>query len=183
MFQASNYSAVQTLPNGLPLCIRALKARDRDDFISAARGLTDQSLRLRFFGEKRHFTEAEQNFFLNPDFISHVALIAVAEEAGGPVITGGARYVVVKPGQAEVAFAVADCYQGLGIGTALMRHLTAIAWESGLNTLIAEVLPDNIATLKVLERSGLHLCKQRDAGTIHVTLQLAPPGDQGRKAF
>ena len=36
----------------------------------------------------------------------------MAEEDGKPVIAGGGRYVVIKPGQAEVAFAVIDQFQG-----------------------------------------------------------------------
>ncbi len=171
-FRAADFSTVETLRDGQLVLIRALKPEDRDDFIAAAGGLSMQSLRRRFFGLKRHFTEAEQHFFLDVDFINHVALIAVLEEAGRSVIAGGARYAVVKPGQAEIAFAVADKYQGLGVGAALMHHLTAIARESGLSELIAQVLPENIAMLKVLERSGLQHCKKIEAGTIHIALQL-----------
>jgi hypothetical protein len=41
----------------------------------------------------------------------------VLEQGGGrPEIVGGARYVVTKSGEAEVAFAVVDQYQGQGIG-------------------------------------------------------------------
>jgi GNAT superfamily N-acetyltransferase len=172
MFQPSNYSAVETLPSGRQVRIRALKPQDRDNFIAAASGLSDQSLRRRFFGEKHHFTEAEQNFFVNPDFISHVALIAIVEEAGRPLIIGGARYVVVKPGQAEAAFAVTDKFQRLGIGAALMRHLTLIARASGVRELLAELLPENVASLKVLERSGFRHRKEAGSGVIHIALQL-----------
>jgi RimJ/RimL family protein N-acetyltransferase len=175
MFEAVNFSAVETLRNGKRVLIRALKPEDREGFIAAAGGLTAQSLRRRFFGEKRHFSEAEQSFFLNPDFTSHVALVAVVEDTGRPVIAGGARYVVVKPGRAELAFAVADKFQGLGIGAALMRHLIVIAKEAGLVELIAEVLPENIAMLKVFERSGLPHCTKAVSGTVHVALQLSPP--------
>jgi RimJ/RimL family protein N-acetyltransferase len=173
MFQAASYSAVETLRNGKRVLVRALKLEDRDGFIAAAGGLTAQSLRRRFFGEKRDFTEAEQNFFLNPDFNSHVALIAVVEETGRSVIAGGARYVIVKPGQAELALTVADRFQGQGIGAALMHHLAAVAKGAGLRELIAEVLPENIAMLKVFERSGLRHCKEHGPGAIHIVLRLA----------
>jgi RimJ/RimL family protein N-acetyltransferase len=85
---------------------------------------------------------------------------------------GGARYVLVQPGQAEVAFAIVDEYQGQGIGAALVRHLAAIARGAGLETLIAEVLPDNIPMLKVFEKSGLSLGTKHDRGVVHVTLRL-----------
>jgi len=178
MLQAASYSAVESLRNGKRVHLRALKPEDRDGFVSAAGGLTAQSLRRRFFAGKRHFTEAEQSFFLNPDFTSHVALIAVVEEEGQPVIAGGARYVVAAPGRAEVAFAVADRFQGQGIGAALMRHLAAIAKDAGLRELIAEVLPENIAMLKVFERSGLPHSAKVASGAVHVTLQLILPAGQ-----
>ena len=101
-----------------------------------------------------------------------MALVAVSEENGRPVIVGGGRYVVLQPGKAEVAFAVVDQYQGQGIGAALMRHLVAIAREAGLKELTAEVLPDNIPMLKVFEKSGLRLSTKRESQVVHVTLQV-----------
>ena len=98
------------------------------------------SLYRRFFSIRREFSEEETDYFLDIDFVNHVALVAVANDAGQPTIVGGGRYVVVRPGQAEVAFAIVDTYQGLGIGSALMRHLAALGRKAGLRDLIAEVL-------------------------------------------
>ena len=119
------------------------------------------------------FGEQEIAFFLNVDFVDHVALVAVADEGGRPVIAGGGRYVVVQPGKAEVAFAVVDEYQGQGIGAALMRRLAAIARAAGLKELIAEVLPENIAMLKVFEKSGLRVSTRREPRVVHVALGLS----------
>jgi RimJ/RimL family protein N-acetyltransferase len=172
MSEAAIYSALETLRDGRRLEIRALTPDDRADLSAAVGRASDQSLYRRFFGVKRHFSEQEIAFFLNVDFVNHVALVAVVEEGARPVIVGGARYVVVRPGQAEVAFAIVDEYQGQGIGAALMRHLAAIARRAGLETLIAEVLPDNIPMLKVFERSGLSACTKHEGGVVHVTLRL-----------
>jgi RimJ/RimL family protein N-acetyltransferase len=152
--------------------IRALRPDDRADLSAAVGRVSDQSLYRRFFGVKRHFSEQEIAFFLNVDFVNHVALVAVVEEGARSVIVGGARYIVVQPGQAEVAFAIVDEYQGQGIGAALMRHLAAIARRAGLEKLIAEVLPDNIAMLKVFQKSGLSTGTRYEGGVVHVTLRL-----------
>jgi GNAT superfamily N-acetyltransferase len=169
---AAKYSAVETLRNGRPIKIRALRPEDRDDFVAAVGRASSQSLYRRFFSAKRHFTEQETSFFLNVDFVQHVALVAVVVENGRPTIVGGGRYVVEKPGLAEVAFTVVDGYQGQGIGSALLGHLAAIARKAGVREFCAHVMPDNIAMLTVFERSGLQLHSKREGRSTYVTAEL-----------
>ena len=172
MVEPSNYSAVEKLRNGERIEIRALKPQDRDDLMAAVSHTSSESLYRRFFAVRRHFSETEESFYLNIDFVSHVALVALADENGQHSIVGGARYVVGEPGQAEVAFTVVDKYQGRGLGAALLRNLVAIARQAGLRELVAYVLPDNRAMLKVFEKSGLGCRTRREGRTVHVTLHL-----------
>lgn len=169
---ALRYSAVETLRNGRQIEIRGLRPEDRDDFVAAVGRVSTQSLYRRFFAVRRHFTEDETSFYLNIDFHNHVALIAIVEENGRPTIIAGGRYVVAQPRQAEVAFTVLDDYQGQGIGAILLRHLIAIARDAGLKELIADVLSENSAMLKVFRRSGLIYREKREAGSINVKLEL-----------
>jgi RimJ/RimL family protein N-acetyltransferase len=81
--------------------------------------------------------------------------------------------VVVKPGQAEVAFAIVDEYQGQGLGGALMRYLTKIAQAAELKEFIAEVLAENVPMLKVFEKCDLPMRKQREHDVVHVVMPLA----------
>jgi RimJ/RimL family protein N-acetyltransferase len=171
MPKAAKFSAVEPLRDGRRVEIRALRHEDRNGLEEAVRRASAESLRRRFFSVRRHFSEQEMEFFSDIDFVSHVALVVVAEEGGG-VIVGGARYILVEPGRAEVAFALIDEYQGQGIGAALIGHLAAIARDAGLKELIAEVLPENTAMLKVFKKSGLHPTTRREAGIMHVTLRL-----------
>jgi ribosomal protein S18 acetylase RimI-like enzyme len=141
--------------------------------MGAAVGRTSaQSLYRRFFGAKREFSEKEVAFFVNVDFINHVALVAVTEEGGQAVVAAGGRYIVQRPGTAEVAFIVTDPYQGQGIGVALLRHLATIGRAAGLKEFTAEVLPENVPMLKVFEKSGLKSSTKRERGVVHVGLQL-----------
>jgi RimJ/RimL family protein N-acetyltransferase len=172
MVPAADYSAVENLRNRR-VEIRALRPDDQADFVAAVNRTSDQSLYRRFFGAKRSFTDQEVAFFVNVDFVNHVALVAVVEEGGRPTIAGGGRYVVVEPGKAEVAFVVVDQYQGQGIGAALMAHLAAIARAAGLKEFFAEVLPGNLAMLKVFEKSGLEPVMRREGQVVHVTLRLS----------
>jgi len=172
---AAGYAAVERLRDGRPLEVRALRPADRAEFLAAFERTSEESRYRRFFAPKRTFSEREIEFYLNVDFVSHVALVAVIEESGRPVIAGGGRYIVSEPGRAEVAFAVDDLHQGLGIATRLMRHLVLIAREAGLRELVAEVLPDNASMLKIFERCGLATTTRREGGVVHVTMALTGP--------
>jgi len=173
MNEAAKYSAFEQLRDGRRIEIRALRPADRTDVVAAVDRMSVKSLYRRFFGLKRHFSEREINFFVNVDFANHVALVAVVRESGRPAIVGGGRYVVVRPGTAEVAFTVVDKYQGQGIGTVLMRHLAALARNAGLKELIAEVLSENTPMLKVFAKSGLKLETKQEGEVVHVALQLS----------
>jgi GNAT superfamily N-acetyltransferase len=172
MLDAATYSSFERLRAGQSFEIRALRLQDEAALVAAIKGVSTQSLFRRFFAVRREFTDREIAFFVNVDFVDHVALVAIVEKDGRSEIIGGGRYIVVKPGIAELAFAVVDGYQGQGVGSALMRHLAAIARDAGLRELIAEVLAENSPMLKVFANSGLPLTTRCDADVVHVTLQL-----------
>jgi len=173
VFDAANYHVTETLTDGRKVEIRALRPDDRDGLHEAVMRCTRQTIYHRFFSMFRAFTERDAQFFLEVDFVKHVALAAVAGENGRSTIIGSCRYVVVSPGRAEVGFLVIDDFQGKGLGPALLRHLAAIGREAGLNEFVAEVLAENAPMLKVFERSGLPMGAKREGTVVHVTLRLA----------
>jgi len=138
--------------------------------LEAVDRIGEASLYSRFFAPKHHFSESEIDYYVNVDFVRHVALVAELEERGASVIAGGGRYIVTEPGSAEMAFAVDDPHHGLGIGTLLMRHLAVIAKAAQLQTLKADVLADNAPMLAVFRRSGLPLKLTRDGGVTMVQM-------------
>jgi RimJ/RimL family protein N-acetyltransferase len=172
MLELGNYSVVETLRDGRRVDIRAQRPQDGDGLRAAIARMSDESLYRRFFGTRRQFTETEAAYFLDIDFVNQVALVVLADEDGKQAIAGAGRYIVVQTGQAEVAFAVVDGYQGQGIGAALMRNLAAIAREAGLHELIAEVLAANAAMLKVFRKSGLEMSTRSEGPVVHVVLRL-----------
>ena len=99
MIDAANYSATETLRDGRTVEIRAQRPQDREGMHAAIARISSGSLYRRFFAVRREFSEKETDYFLDIDFVNHVALVVVANEAGQPTIVGGGRYVVVEPGQ------------------------------------------------------------------------------------
>jgi RimJ/RimL family protein N-acetyltransferase len=168
----AEYVATERLRNGAGLVVRALQPSDRDEMLASVARSSKETLYRRFFAPKRTFSEREVEFFLNVDFNNHVALAAVLSENGRQVIAGGARYIVSRPGCAEIAFVVDDPHQKLGIATHLITHLIGIARAAELDEFVAEVLPQNVPMLKVFERCGLAMTTHRERGVVHVTLAL-----------
>src|SRR4051794_27600548 len=169
---AAAYTATEHLRSGAPLHIRALRPDDRAEMLAAVGRLGKEASYRRFFAPKRSFSEREIDYFLNVDFVDHVALVALLDGGGGQVIVGGARYIVSRPGCAELAFAIDDPHQKLGIATHLIRHLTGIARAAGLQEFAAEVLAENQPMLKVFNRCGLSIQTRRARDIVHVRLSL-----------
>ena len=173
MSEAFSYTTREVLKDGSQIEIRALRRTDEADMLAAIEHTSAQSLQRRFFVMKRHFSDKERAFFMDVDFKTHVAIVAVATSEGGrQMIAGGGRYIVFEPGRAEMAFVVIDAWQGRGIGSLLLRHLVKIASASGLDELTAEVLPENAAMRKVFEKFGFRPAPRRDPQTVHLVLKL-----------
>lgn len=171
MLRGAEYSSVEPFHGGT-IEIRALRPDDKADMLAAIDRTSTQSRQRRFFAPKRGFSDSEITFFMDVDFTSHVALVAEINNGGHPEIVGGGRYVVTKPGQAEVAFVVIDAYQGRGLGKILMRHLVRWANDAGLKELIAEVLPENQAMRRVLTGAGFAASRGSDPQVLHFSLAL-----------
>lgn len=172
MSEAIDYTARELLRDGSQIEIRALRRKDEADMLAAIEKTSAQSLQRRFFVMKRHFSDKERAFFLDVDFKDHVAIVAIAGDAGRKVIVGGGRYIVFEPGRAEMAFVVIDTWQGRGVGSILMRHLIKIASDAALEELTAEVLPENTAMIKVFGKFGFNPARRRDLQILHLVRKL-----------
>ena len=171
--EARDYFATETLRDGRRAEIRAIKPNDRAGMLAAVGRTGEHSLYRRFFILKRSFTEREIDYFVDVDFVTHVALVVLVNDGTGDEIVGGGRYIVVQPGQAELAFAVEISIRRWG-----SRRQSCVTWrrsrrQAGLRAFVAEVLPENAAMLHVFEKSGLEITTRNERGTIHVLLRLA----------
>ena len=57
-------------------------------------------------------------------------------------------------GRVEVGYGVAPASQGEGAATAALKMLTALAFKAGAAEVLAEVLPDNVASTRVVQKAG-----------------------------
>jgi len=162
------------LRDGSTLRLRAPARGDAAALVSFFAGLSEHSLYLRFHGV-RHVDEALIEHFLDPDPVDRGALVGVlADDAGAERIVAVAEFARLRdPAVAEVAFTVADDLQGRGAATRMLEQLAARAAEAGIESFVAEVLPENSAMLSVFHDAGFEISRTLGGGEVEVRFPIA----------
>ncbi len=171
---AAQYLVRETLNDGSPVTIRAVRPDDKERILTAFLALEPHSIYARFFYAKTELSEEELRQLTEIDYVSAVVLLATIEARKQETVIGLGRYAA-SGASAEVAFVVEEDYAGRGIAGRLLHHLTHIARESGMATFEADVLEDNAAMLAVFRESGLPMTTTNADGVTHVTLVLCNP--------
>lgn len=171
MIDARHYSTTETLRNGLEVCVRAIRPDDWDMVVEAFHKLDSESIYTRFFSYKK-LSDNDRKTFCETDFDHRVTLIVTLIADGREIVIASAVYVRSGVGVAEVAFTVEEDYHRLGIARRLLSHLGRIAVDAGISTFVAEVLPQNLAMLKVFSACGWPVTTKNEDGTVHVTISL-----------
>ncbi|MGH2881856.1 MAG: GNAT family N-acetyltransferase, partial [Solirubrobacteraceae bacterium] len=148
--------------------LRPVRAGDEPALLQFVQTVSADSLRRRFCGSiSLASAAAALAQRLGAD---DVALIA--EAPGTSSVVGHAAAYRTGPDQAEVAFVIADAWQGHGLGSIMLSRLAAAVREHGVRTLTAEVLPTNRAMLTVFARSphAVEMWPGADGVEVRITL-------------
>jgi acetyl coenzyme A synthetase (ADP forming)-like protein len=165
------------LRDGSTLRLRAPTDADREPLVRFFEGLSPRSLYLRFHGTPT-VDERLVDPVLDPDWFETGALVGSMTHTGEDRIVALANYVRLRdPLSAEVAFTVADQYQGRGIGTRLLEQLAARAGEQGIERFVGEVMADNAAMIHVFEGVGFEVARTLSGGEVEMTFPIAPTVD------
>ena len=159
--------ATVVLRDGSTLTVRPVRV---DDAAELGRFFSDLSLESRVFRFFAAVLNADSSIqrMVNIDYTSNYGLVAVA--GANAQIVGHAMYVQTEPRKAELALAVANAYQGRGLGTILLGQLAEAAAAAGLDILEAVVLPENHHMLQLLRESGFPVHARSVPGEVHAEL-------------
>ncbi len=121
----------------------------------------------RFHIALRELSPSLLKLLTEVDQQQHVAWVAEADKPGGPVVAD-ARYVheAERPTHAEFAVAVADDWQGRGLGRRLIAHVAAHARAHGVRQLYGDVLADNRRMLAQMRDQGARLLPHPDGAQL-----------------
>ncbi len=165
-----------TLKSGVALRVRPIRPEDaamEEAFVGA---MSEQSRYFRFMQHLRTLTPQMLARFTQVDYDRELALVALDDSSGTECIIAVARYVANWDKEsAEFAIALADAWQGRGLGYAMMKMLIECARRRGFKRLVGSVLVINQAMLDLAEGLGFVAeSDPDDRGQLIVTLELAP---------
>ena len=162
------------LRDGSTLRLRPPEQADTHELLDLFKGLSPESLHLRFHGFPA-LTPKLVEHVLDPDWEERGALIGTLANGEGARVVAVAGYDRLRdPAKAEVSFAVADAFQGRGIGTRLLEQLAQIAGGHGIERFVAIVLPENVAMLRVFSDAGFDIVRRLDPETFELEFAIAP---------
>ena len=138
------------LTDGSTVRVRPVRAGDAAAIRAFLDSISSDSIVFRFFGAPN--LDWVTTWSVDVDYANRFALVA---ETGSPrQVIAHAAYMRETADRAEVAFLVADSYQGHGIATILLAHLAEVAESHGISTFTAEVMPSNHRMIEVFRESG-----------------------------
>jgi len=150
------------------ITIRPLRNGDTETVCALFERLGEESLRHRFGAAKPRLTDPELAQLARVDGTHH-ALVAYVD--GDPLPAGVAR--LARDGAtAEVAFAVADEYQGRGIGRVLVEELATVARAAGIRELHAIVVGENPRVVSLISRVAGYREARWDGGNLELVVGL-----------
>ncbi|HEY0727986.1 MAG TPA: GNAT family N-acetyltransferase, partial [Pyrinomonadaceae bacterium] len=167
------------LRDGSTVHIRVMRPEDEAGLCALLNSLSDESRWLRFYCQQNSAAIAAEAH--REASLDH-AFCLVASSGDGERVVGHAFYVGIDDERAEVAFTIANDFQGRGLGTILLGQLAEVAAANGIKVFEAEVLAANHAMLHVFRASGFPIEVSAYAGQLSVVFPTSFT-DEARKQF
>jgi acetyl coenzyme A synthetase (ADP forming)-like protein len=167
------------LRDGSTVHIRVMRPEDEAGLCALLTSLSEESRWLRFYCQQNSAglaAEAHREASLDQAFG------LIASSGDDDRVVGHAFYVAFEDERAEVAFTIANDFQGRGLGTILLGQLAEVAAANGIKVFEAEVVAANHSMLRVFRASGFPLEVSANAGQLHVVFPTSFT-DEARKQF
>ena len=165
------------LNDGTELMLRPVLPGDSERSNHPSVEFSSETLYRRFMSTRAP-SAALMDYLFQVDYVDHFVWV-LTDGADGPVVAD-VRFVrdVNDASVAEIAFIVADDYQGRGIGSFLMDALVVAAQLSGIRRFTARLLAENMAMRSILDRFNANW--ERDEPGVVTTEFDVPGNDQLR---
>ena len=172
--------STHTFKNGHTLRFRPLKPSDEEEMRRLFYRFSQEAVYYRYFSPIKIMPHFRMQEYVNVDYKNSISIVGLTDDHVGAKIVGEAR-LVVMPGTTygDLAMLVDEKYQGLGVAGYMLSVLIKAALERGLTGITADVLPDNKAMWRVLEKAPYPLKAEREPDYYHMTLSFSTPKPDG----
>ncbi|MGW2541881.1 GNAT family N-acetyltransferase [Kitasatospora sp. NPDC001574] len=160
-----------TVPTGADVTVRRADADDKAAALAMHQRCSPDTLRKRYHGPVRD-ADRYLDHLLDP---RHGQTLAV-ESADGRIVALG--HLMWDDDSAEVAVLVEDAWQRRGLGLDLMRRMSALALEAGVETVYAVTHSSNTGLIATMRKLAAPLDYQVDEGTLVITAHLAEAAEE-----
>lgn len=162
------------VPDGTELLLRPVLPGDSERTMQGHVRFSSETLYRRFMSP-RIPSPGLMDYLAEVDYVDHFVWV-ITDAEGHPV--ADARFVRDNHDSvvAEIAFTVADAYQGRGIGTFLIAALSVAAHVAGIEKFTARVLSDNLPMRSIIDRYGA-FWERDDVGVVTTVFEVPDPSD------
>ena len=166
------YETLWKLRDGRTVLLRPIKPEDEPLWLEMFQNFSEESIRFRFFQIIKDTPHETRVRYCNIDYDREIAIVPELTEDGRKKILGVAR-VSIEPDRkaGEIAFIVADPWQGLGLGTKMVDYTLEICKDMKIETVYALILPDNYRAISLMKKMGFTI-EYSSEGTVRATLNL-----------
>jgi CRP-like cAMP-binding protein len=160
--------------DGTELLLRPVLPGDSVRTLQGHVQFSSETLYRRFMSA-RVPSPALMDYLAEVDYVDHFVWV-MTDQDGQPV--ADARFVRDDhdPSVAEIAFTVADAYQGRGIGSFLIDALAVAARVGGVEKFSGRMLADNVAMRTIMDHYGA-FWQRDDIGVVTTVIDVPDPRD------
>jgi acetate---CoA ligase (ADP-forming) len=169
----SQYRREEILRDGYRVLLRPIEKSDTKLWLEFISRLSPNTLYYRFHYIPKEMTEEDALRYCTVDYSNSYAYVAEIGIGKDRKIIGIARYYrLPNKHSAEIAFAIEDAYQSIGLGTKLIESLVDVARENSIDIFEADVLGENRQMMIAFRDYGFHVSSQLQDGIYHVTFPI-----------
>ncbi len=149
------------------ITVRPIRPEDVELEVQFIRRLSPESIYNRVFSNSLALTPEWLERLTRIDFTRDMAIIATVTLDGCETQIGVARYARLENGSCcEFAIAVADQWQGCGVGVRLLSELIAIASRSDIKEIVGDALATNVAMFALARKVGMSVQPHPEGATL-----------------
>jgi acetyltransferase len=140
------------LRDGRTVLLRPIKPEDEPLWLEMFQNFSDESVHNRFFYMIRDTPHVVRVRYCDINYSREIAIVAELTEERRRILGVVRLTIDVDQKTGEVAFIVADPWQGLGLGSQMVDYMIGICKDIGLQTVYALILPDNYRAIRFLKK-------------------------------